>query len=80
VGFKDGILTGRFQGEIRTKDAARFHHVIELKLKLYPDMRLSGFANANSGRWFGLGSWISLKKTSSDTKAGKMKKQPPLLN
>ena len=66
VSFNDGILTGRFQGEIKTEDASRFFHYIELRMKLYPNNRMSGYACANSGRWFGLGSWITMRKTSSD--------------
>lgn len=66
VSFKDGILTGRFLGEIKTWDASRFHHYIELKMKLYSDNKMCGYACANSGRWFGLGSWITLRKTPSD--------------
>jgi len=62
VSLKEEILSGRFYGEIKTEDATRFPHTIDLKMKLY-SKRLSGSANANSGRWYSLSSWIELKKT-----------------
>jgi CubicO group peptidase (beta-lactamase class C family) len=74
VSLKEEILSGRCCGEIRTEDAARFPHTIELRMKLY-DQKLSGYATANSGRWYGLSSWIMLKKTSLPKKDEKTKKR-----
>ncbi len=74
VSFKGEILSGRFYGEIKTEDATRFPHTVDLKMKLY-GQRLSGSANANSGRWYSLASWIMLKKTPFIKKDEKTKKR-----
>ncbi|UCC40291.1 MAG: beta-lactamase family protein [Candidatus Aminicenantes bacterium] len=63
VNFRDGMLRGRFNGEIKTEDTSPIPHVINLNMKLR-DKKLSGFAAAISQKSiFCLPSYIQLEKT-----------------
>ena len=61
IGWNDGVLYGQFCGEIKTEEASRHPHVIQLNLKLR-GQKLSGYVLALNDHWFGLSSWIQLKK------------------
>jgi CubicO group peptidase (beta-lactamase class C family) len=61
VDFKDCILTGVFNGEVKTEDASRFPHTIHLKMQLR-EKRLYGYANATARPFFSLSSWIELRR------------------
>jgi len=73
VSLKEGVLSGRFSGEIKTGDDTHFSHIIQLRIKLY-GKRISGYASAISENWYALSSWILLKKTLSHKKDEKTKK------
>lgn len=60
--FKEGILSGKLYGEIKTEDAARFPHIVQVRMKLR-GKRMSGYATAISIPRYALSSWIFLKKT-----------------
>jgi len=63
VNFKDFILTGVFNEEIKTEDTSCFPHTIHLKMKLR-GKRLYGYANATARPFFSISSWIELREKS----------------
>lgn len=62
--FKDGILQGICYGTIRTEDAARAPHRLQLGMFLEGDT-LTGLAAAMADDFFALSSWIQLKKVAT---------------
>jgi len=67
ISWNDDALYGQFHGEIKTEDAARLSHVIQLNLKLREE-KLSGYVLALNDHWFGLSSWIRLARGKIDIK------------
>jgi hypothetical protein len=73
VSFRDGILAGRFAGDLGTADASRKPHTLQLTLKLRGEVLNGSAAAISLGDARGANAqshWVELKRQREDSTTG----------